>query len=267
MLPATDIHSKRDSRKTIPVLSRADFLDMFANEYQDGQHVTLLGPTQRGKTTLCFEMLQRVISPSRKCTILAGKPPSRDPVMGNAANKLNLRIIEEWPPDWSPKDKKRNGYVLRPKHNMDDDDATNQELQRQFSRALRDNYKSKKPVIVVADEGYHVSYDLKLQPKMDSIHMRGAPVVGLWVLLQRGRFVSYHTYSAPEHMLIGNDPDKSNRRRYAEIGGGIDPHELEEITAQLKTYTVETGPNRKGTISEFLYLPRATNDMYIVDVA
>ena len=118
---------------------------MFRENYHSGHHATFLGPTRRGKTTLCIQCVNEVASPERPVTILAGKPPGRDPRMAQAAKELDLDVTEEWPPEWSSKHSRRfaklgrqqkRGYVLRPKHDMDDDAKTEANLRRQFGAAL-----------------------------------------------------------------------------------------------------------------------------------
>src|SRR5690242_218542 len=74
-------------------VTRREFLDHFRKNYSSGNHVTFIGPTQRGKTTLAHQMLGKVASKDRKATILAGKPPKRDPVMAAAAKKLRMRRV------------------------------------------------------------------------------------------------------------------------------------------------------------------------------
>lgn len=236
----------------VPVYPRRDFLQEFRHTYQPGQHLTMIGPTQRGKTTLCLQLLQQVISPRLKCVILAGKPPGRDGTMATAPEVLNLRVVEEWPPEYNYRDRKRNGYVLRPKHSMSDLEADEDNLRQEFRKAMLANYKSKKPVITVVDEAHHVQNDLGLKREYEAALMRGAPIDAEWSLIQRGRFMSYLAYDAPEHLFLFYDPDRSNIRRYSEMGG-IDPRQVEYLTLGLKTRTIKTGQ----TISEALYIRRA----------
>ena len=245
---------------TVPVLGRSEFLHMFKDEYRAGQHVTFLGPTQRGKTYVSHQMLKVVISPQLPVVILAGKPPLRDKTMAQAAEYLNLRVIEKWPPAWHPKDRERNGYILRPAHSMTDLDADNENLRRQFQRALMGCYASKTPVIVCVDEAYQVQVDLKLKKEYEAILLRGAPIVAEWSLLQRGRFSSYLAYDAPEHVLMFKDPDISNVKRYSELVGGINPYFVAQIVNGLETRQAPNG----NTISEFLYIQRNGPKLYIV---
>ena len=249
---------------TLDVVPRQEFVREFSHNYSQGSHVTMLGPTQRGKTTLCFELLGQVITPDHKCVILSGKPPSRDDVMEGAAKQLNLRVIDEWPPTYSIRDRKRNGYVLRPHQTMKDLEADEVNIRKQFKAAMMANYASKKPVITVCDEAFQVQNNLKLRDEYEAPLMRGAPINAQWSLLQRGRFSSYLAYDAPDHIFIAMDPDVSNQKRYSEIGG-VDPKLVATIVSELRTKTVKT---KKGgrTISEFLYINRSGPEMCIVSM-
>lgn len=257
-MPNTQIGADDRSLTTIEVIPRQEFIDEW--DYQDGQHVTMLGPTQRGKTTLAIQLLGKSATPDRKAVLLAGKPPGRDKVMGEAAKNLNLRVVEEWPPLPSYKDRKRNGFVLRPKQGLRDLDEDRENVRSNFRRALMSNYASKKPVITVVDEAHHVQNDLKLKNEYEAPLMRGAPVNSEWSLIQRGRWMSYLCYDAPEHVFIFYDPDISNQRRYSEIGG-VDPEFIRHVVKNLKTYRTPNGM----TVSECLYIRRSGPQLYIVD--
>lgn len=243
----------------VPWISREQFLENFGNDYEAGQHVTFIGPTRRGKTTFALQLLDKVISPELPCVIFAGKPPERDPVMTSAAKMLNLRIVEEWPPSWNYKDKKRNGYVLRPRQTLKDLNADNANVENQYRKALQGLYASKKPVIIVQDESAHIQVDMKLKKETEAPLQRGAPVVAVWCLLQRGKYVSYHVYAAPEHVFIFFDPDRTNQERYSEIGG-LDPKLAVTISQNLKTARGKDG----GTISECIYFKRSEPNRLVI---
>jgi hypothetical protein len=255
------------------VIGRKDFVDQFARDYKSGQHLTAIGPTQRGKSRLTRELTQRVISPSRRLMVLLGKPPGRERTWDDkAARSLNLHITSTFPPDpmdWRPwwerirygRDSKRNGYLLRPHHTMTDLDADDAEMYRQFKAGIAHAYKSTKlQWIILVDEAHHVQVDLKLKKQCEAPLMRGAPDCAIWHNLQRGRNVSMLCYDAPEHILIFRDDDKGNQQRYSEIGG-VDSRYLSHLTRNLKTRRVPSG----GTISQAIYFRRADNSVRIVD--
>jgi len=240
-------------------IPRKEFLKEFGRDYRAGQHVTFLGPKQRGKTTLALQLLKQCISPELRCIILAGKPPDRDKTMNDAAKELNLRVVETWPPTYSPRDRKRNGYVLRPHQTLKDLDADNANIQSEFRRALMSAYASKKPVIIVCDEAHHVQNDMKLKKEYEASLMRGAPVVAEWSLIQRGAYMSYHAYGEADHLFIFYDPDAKNRKRYSDFGG-LDPRTTEAIIESLELNKASNGM----TISECLYIQRADPTPVIV---
>lgn len=247
----------------VAVIPRVEFIKKFGEEFHSGQHVTFLGPTQRGKTTIALQLLSRCISPERRGYILAGKPTGRDPTMEAAPEELNMRQISQWPPEWQYGDKKKNGFVLHPLGKPTDDaDAEDVKLERNFRSALKNLYASRKPVVVVVDETAHVYDYLKIKKPYEASLMRGAPTVSMWSLIQRGRNISYHAYNAPEHIFIFFDPDASNRERYGEIGG-VDARWIQDLVKNLKTETIEP---RGNTVSQALYIRRSGPQISIVDI-
>lgn len=249
----------------LEVVPRREFVRRFGKDYRPS-HVTKLGPTQRGKSTLSFQCLRPVISPDFQAIVLHGKIAGRDPVIPKAAEALNLRIIDRWPPppSWRIKDRPRNvhGYILLPLTRPQDSvEAENVLLRAEFSKAAHHAYSQEStPIITHVDESHQAQETLRMKKQLEGPLMRGLPVNPEWNNIQRGRFVSYHCYDAAEHLFIFYDPDLSNQRRYSEIGG-VDPHEIIDITSNLRTESVPSG----GTISQALYIRRAGPYMCIVD--
>jgi hypothetical protein len=256
--------------KSVPVLTREQFLEKFGEDYAPGQHVTFIGPTQRGKTHMSHQMLERVISPQLPALILAGKPPGRDHTMDEAPDKLGLQVTETFPPPanvkarqwWNKRTSetpKANGYVLKPRHTMTDLSADKANLGNQFRKGMVHSYAGSQNIIVVCDETKLI-YDLKLQEEHEAILTRGAPVVACWSLLQRGRFVSYFVYDMPEHVIFFSDPDSANVKRYAELVGGVDPKLIVDTMNSLKTRESAN----KMTNSEAIYFRRSGSQIAIV---
>jgi energy-coupling factor transporter ATP-binding protein EcfA2 len=269
MLPGMTANRTRYAAGAIDVISRGEFLREFGEDYGNGQHATFIGPTQRGKTTLALAMLQKVISPQRKTIVLAGKPPKRDHTMNSAAEKLNLRITETWPPSPAipPSERqRRNGWVLRPHQTLTDLDADTANMKAQFRKGMLAAYASQEPIgkpcVLFVDEAHLIQNDLGLKAEYEAPLTRGAPDCAVWSLIQRGRYITYHAYSAPEHLIIFRDPDVSNIKRYAELIGGVDPVFITNVVTQLRMYRVRTG----GTISEALYIRRSGPELSVIDV-
>jgi hypothetical protein len=254
----------------LDVWSREQFLDYFGRVYRPGQHVTAIGPTQRGKTHLSLDMLARVVKPTLPVLVLAGKPPERDYLMDNvAADKLDILLTRSWPPPpvvrtrgfmrKQSRDRQMKGWLLKPLDGNDDPATDNYRLKEEFTRALRWAYRRKLPIIVDIDEAY-LAAQLGLVEEHESILTRGAPIVSAWQLMQRGRFITYFAYNMAEHVLFFSDPDLSNVRRYAEMVGGVDPILVRDAMAELQTRESGNGM----TNSEALYFRRSGSQLVIV---
>lgn len=250
-------------RHVVEVLSRQDFLREFGHDYQAGQHASWFGPTGRGKSRLTFQCLGRVINPELQVISLHGKIKGRDPVVTAAAKKYHLRVVPELPTQARQKyDRKRrwNGYIIVPLEHPGTPEEETRKLHTAFAHAIHQNYRTTKAkTITHINEAHQVQAELKLKQHVEAPLMRGGPDNAVWHEAQRGRFLSYHTYSAPEHIFVFYDDDSDNRRRYSDFGCA-DPEEIYWLTSHLKTKRVADG----RTISQCLYIRRG-GGMYVVD--
>jgi hypothetical protein len=250
--------------KSYPVehMTRDEYLEYFKRNYKR-QHKTSIGPTQRGKTTESIQSLEGVISPEQQTVLLSAKPAHRDAVMNEAAEKLHLKLTEEWPPSNRWLDKKRgyNGYVLRPHQTLTDLKADNANVQKHFRAAMLDCYGSKVPIIIVVDETHKIQNNYKLKDEYEAPLMSGQPDVAEWSNIQRGRYVSQLAYDSPEWILFFQEPDRANTRRYAEMVGGVNRDQVADIVENLETKEISNGQ----TISQFLLVRRSGPRLIIVD--
>jgi hypothetical protein len=252
----------------VEVIPRKPFVVQFGKDYQPGQHVTFLGPSGRGKTKLCGQLLIATTRRNKalQAVILHGKIKGRDQTIINLSKEGHFPIVSSWPPGFVRsriRHRDRQGWTLRPLEKPGASvKAENDLLHDQFKGAIHKSYHAsrKKPVILVVDETHQTHNDLKLKTDCEGPLMRGRPVCGVWSLVQRGRHVSYMVYDQAEYVFIFFDPDIDNQRRYAEIGG-IDPMYVMELASQLKTHTVADG----STISQCLCFRRSGNQLSIVD--
>jgi hypothetical protein len=269
----TPVDTRRRAYPRVEMLTRKDFLEEFGRAYSPGQHVTAIGPTQRGKSRLTKEMGKRVASPDLKFMVLAGKPPGRERTWNEeAASELDLRITETWPPSRinfletmkHGQDRNRNGFLVRPYHTLKDIDVDNLELYNQFKAAILHAYGSTSQCwVTLIDETHHVQVDLGLKKECESGIMRGAPHNAMWHNLQRGRFASQLIYDQPEHILIFKDDDEANQERYAQIGS-IDSRYMGHLVRNLKTKLVTKG-RFTNMVSQALYFQRSSDSVRIVD--
>ena len=217
----------------------------FINErwrYRAGEHVTFIAPTQHGKTTLAFQLMEVTATPRMPAITKVMKP--RDRTVSDWGKRLRYRTVRQWPPFpslWRPKP---NGYLLWPRHtfNFNIDKA---ELTYQMERCLTHSYR-KGNRIVFGDEAYGLAEELGLGHELVAIWTRGASMgCGLWAATQRPAYIPLWGYSMAEHVFIGHDPDKRSVKRFAEIGG-IDPDIIQYTVPRLQRYEYlyirRTGP-------------------------
>jgi hypothetical protein len=201
--------------------------------YQAGQHVTFLAPTQAGKTTLAFELLEETATKDVPAIVLVQK--HRDPVLKDWTDRLKAKSwvkTTTWPPN--PLKRKAPGYILWPNHSYKPD-ASNEQLHNVFQRAILDSYRQGNRIIF-ADETYYLSDRLDLDDELIQVWAQGGGMgCGLWAATQRPAYIPLWGYSAAEHVFLANDPDKRARIRYGEIGG-INPKFIEWQVERLPKY-------------------------------
>lgn len=215
-------------------IDRDDFLDRYW-DYQPGQHVTFLAPTQAGKTTFMAQLAHVTATPELPLILMVMKP--RDKVVDRTIETLNLRKVISWPP---PKvinpfdDTKYRGWALWPKHTFDPD-VDDANMTKQFRAAILDSYK-RGDRILMADETFGLVQELKLEKPLNAVWTRGASMdCGLWAATQRPAFIPQNAYVQAEHVFMAFDPDLRSRERYAEIGG-VNPVMIEHVVSNLPKY-------------------------------
>lgn len=230
-------------------------------DYKPGEHVTFGGPTQRGKTTLAFALLEYTATPDFPAYVAVSKP--NDPTTEREGKRLGYRRVSEWPPTPTVREailrERPAGYLVWPKFgDMDKDVAECAKVTRAL---LTERYtagakgKAKSRGILVMDDTMIKAKILGLDREMTTIlAMAGAMGIGQWSFVQKptdsGRTPLW-AYGASEHVFLVNDPDQRSRKRYAEIGG-VDGNQVATATQSLKPY-------------QFLYIERTHGYMCVVD--
>lgn len=213
----------------------------FVNErfsYKAGQHVVFAGPSQNGKTTLAFDLLEVSASPNLPAYVVVSKPA--DKVSAERGKELNYRRVSEWPPQTTVKeifDGKPSGYLIWPKFgDMDTDVANASRVTRDFLASAYANGAHGKKAIMVLDDTYLKSRVLGLDREMTTIHaMAGAMGIGAWTFVQKVTGAGETTliaYSSAEHLFLFNEPNENYRKKFGEIGG-VDPKKVEAAVMSL----------------------------------
>lgn len=232
------------ARQTDPTrvvtVGRTTFLERWWR-YDTGQHVSLVGPTGTGKTTLAYQLLTKTATPERPAVVLVMKP--RDATVEKFSKSSGFRIVRSWPPApslWKPR--KPPGFVLWPSHTFDlhTDMAHHY---RVFSRAISDLY-AKGHNIVFADETYSLTNELpapaKDMPSIDDLLIRTwskgrSMSSGLWAATQRPAYVPLWMYSEVQHVFLARTPDKRAQLRFNEISG-VDGDLVRRVVGKLPRF-------------------------------
>lgn len=206
--------------------------------YKPGEHVCFVAPTQAGKTTLAFQLLQRTVRPGLPAIVAVMKP--RDPVPAAWGRHLGFPETPTWPPKTRlPWEEKVSGNLLWPRHSFDTQ-TDNEHLSAQIGAGLHHSYRRGKHIFF-ADEVYGLCAELGLTDDLIAIWTRGGGMgTGLWTATQRpggsaGHGIPGHMYSNATHLFLSKDPDAQSRKRYGEIGG-VDPKLLSAAVMALRRY-------------------------------
>jgi len=217
--------------------SRAEFLAHYW-QYRPGQHVTILAPTDYGKTTFVGQLLAHTIRPELPVLRFALKP--KDVVMSREVDQLGLKVVKAWPPMVLGRP---NGWVLWPPL-TDDYELDDQRIAPVVLDALRWAYRNaskgkRSGLIVDVDEMEEIQRLLATIDRFDELaFLRGlyrrmrSNGGGMFTGCQAPRWLVTDAYSQAAHLFLGNDPDERNRARFGEIGG-VDPRIVENAVVQL----------------------------------
>lgn len=239
----------------ITAFTREEFLtERWA--YRPGEHVSLIAPTQNGKTTTLFQLLRFTdVSWCRQPPVMLVAKP-RDRVVSQGLADVGWAEIPDWPPRKRPWQDPPPGYGLWPRHLRGaPTEANKAHLRSKFLPAIGDAFWQGDSV-VIGDEVYYLAVELALAPELTRHWTQGAGMgAGLWTATQKPSGTAQGSiptfmYNSPTHTFLGRDPDKRNRERFNEIGG-VDGKLVGETVQKLGPY-------------EWLYINRNGPTMCIV---
>lgn len=204
--------------------------------WNQGEHVSLIGPTGTGKTTLALAILPRR---EYRCVIVT-KPADE-----TVADLDGYTLL----PAWKPNLKKSHAYMLWPNIST---------MQRQRAQALLikqalESMYAEGAWCVFADEVSYLARDLHLQRQLKMLWLQGRSIgISMVAATQRPAWVPLEMYSQATHLFLWKDNDARNVRRLVEIGGTVDHRALEEALYSLD-----------ATQHEVLYVGTRTGELII----
>lgn len=221
----------------IETLSWSEFLDSFV--WYQGEHITAIGPTKSGKTTLFRELMRRA------------RELNTHPWQAVVATKRKDEILDTFKPD---------GFIKIPSWVVHDAElmprvmfapplpsASEKDVQRDAIREMLTSVYRSGGWLVLLDELKHIAGYLKLEADVELLLHQGRSA-GITVVsaVQRPRHVPLMAYDQADHIFMWESRDSNIRKRLAEIGGKVDPD------------LIEYGLGRLPTRHAFLYIHPST---------
>lgn len=194
----------------VPVLPWREFLPRF--DWRQGEHVTLLGPTGTGKTTLAVQLLHR-----RRYVVAIGTKP-RDRTFNHLIRHEGFRRVAELPREPKPAGER---VIVWPRQ-LTLDRAAKEQIADRVRHTL-DRAYSAGGWCVFMDEMAYGAETLKLAPEMRDLWQQGRAVdVSFVGGSQRPRHIPVDAYSAATHLFLWHTNDAYDLRRLSELNADTD---------------------------------------------
>lgn len=208
--------------ESVPARSWSEFTDQW--QWAQGEHLTVIGPTKSGKTTLVSELLRPALRCSPYVCIFASK--RRDPLFDDyekrGYKKLRKWVVSE--PELMPRvllAPKIAGFSSIPK-------------QAEAFREAMDAILRQGGWTLVLNEARYIASHLGLTKEYEvALHQGRTEGVTVVSEAQRPRHLPLLAYDQATHLFFFRNPDTQSLRRLGEIGGAFDARAIQATVARL----------------------------------
>lgn len=205
-----------ESQNKIPTLKWDEFYhNVF--DWRQGEHVSIIGPTGQGKTTLALALLPK----RRFVLIFSTKPKDKQ------TEELGWKIFKKWP---IPVTVER--AILWPKFDGPEDFKNQQQT---FAEAMLDIFKAGNWCVYV-DETFYFSNILKLDSLLEMYWLQARSLgISFVAGTQRPSHVPLLMYDQATWLFFFRDNDERNLRRLGSMGG-LETRTIMQTVATLDTH-------------------------------
>lgn len=202
------------------------FLPWFVGNVGQGEHVSAVGQTRSGKTTL-LELLAKArtdASAHWHTVVLANKP--KDAQLDSWARSPGWRRVSSW-----ERIKRGDRRVLLWPRLQTDADFLTQAVT--FDHALREGFRNGGHTFI-ADEIRYLTKTLGLRSLVELWYLQGGSMgAGLWAGTQRAAWVPLEFYSQARWLLLFRESSPAARKALTDHCGGADGRQVARIVSRL----------------------------------
>lgn len=206
-----------------------------ALRWDQGEHVSLVGPTGAGKTTLALELLKKR---NGAVCVLATKPSGQDPVL-MGLRRAGYKLCTEWPPPALA-----HKVVLWPRFERPEDRYHQAEV---MGAALDDMFTSGRWCVFADDVSWLVK-ELNLEQRFRTYWQMGRSLkLSLLVSSQRPAWIPLEAYSQATHVFFWRTNDRRDLDRIGGLGGQ-DERTIRHLVRHLGHHEVLYVNTRTGAL-------------------
>lgn len=232
-----EVETAQAIRRAVPIRQRSNWETWradFQREWRQDEHISIIGPTATGKSTLMLELLK-----IRRFKVFVMTKPADDKLEGAMARQHYIKVsaFPSQPPDDISK------YLLWPPGSgtMDTDGRDDQRLViRDAFQKIFEGPRGGQPGrwCVALDEARYIadpSY-LGLRREVNQMLIQGRSLrIAMVLAFQRPSWVPPEAYDQASFLFLAGDNDRRNVQRFREIGG-VDGAVVAATVQRLKVY-------------------------------